>query len=120
MVESLVFIALISYINLVNCILESLRMHPPVTFTARVCNDPIEIEGLKDHKVLVEKGISVTIPILELHYDPEYYENPEKFYPERFDAGGVKTFMEKGVFLPFGNGPRICLGEFFFLNNFIS
>lgn len=88
-------------------------MHPPVTFSARVCNDPIEIEGLKDHKVLIESGISVIIPTLELHYDSDHYEDPEKFYPERFDAekGGVKAFIEKGVFIPFGNGPRICLGN---------
>lgn len=47
----------------------------------------------------------------------EYYPEPEKFKPERFDPehGGLKAFKDKGVFLPFGDGPRICLGMRFAL-----
>lgn len=57
-------------------------------------------------------GDGVMIPIYSIHRDPDYYPEPEKFYPERFDAehGGVKAFKDKGVLLPFGDGPRICLG----------
>lgn len=42
----------------------------------------------------------------------EYFHDPEDFIPERFNAehGGTKVFKEKGVFIPFGDGPRICLG----------
>lgn len=42
----------------------------------------------------------------------EYYNDPEEFIPERFDQehGGLKAFIDKGVLLPFGDGPRICLG----------
>ena len=89
-------------------------MHSPLSFTARMCNEPIEIDGLKGHKVLIEKGMDIIIPVNEFHYDPENYENPEEFYPERFDEdkGGIKAYMDKGVWLPFGNGPRICLGNF--------
>lgn len=88
-------------------------MHSPITFTARACNEPIEIEGHKGHKVLIEKGMDIIIPVNELHYDPEIYDNPREFCPERFDEdkGGVKLYMDKCVFLPFGNGPRICLGN---------
>lgn len=52
-----------------------------------------------------------------MHYDPEYYDEPEKFKPERFDPenGGVKEYKDKGVFFPFGDGPRICLGMRFAL-----
>lgn len=41
-----------------------------------------------------------------------YYSDPVKFKPERFDAehGGIKAFRDKCVFLPFGDGPRMCLG----------
>lgn len=47
----------------------------------------------------------------------EYYPEPEKFIPERFnpELGGVKTFKDRGVLLPFGDGPRICLGQKFAL-----
>lgn len=42
----------------------------------------------------------------------EFFHDPEEFIPERFDAehGGTKVFKEKGYFIPFGDGPRICLG----------
>lgn len=42
----------------------------------------------------------------------EYFPNPESFYPERFDDenGGIKSFRDRGVLIPFGDGPRMCLG----------
>lgn len=45
--------------------------------------------------------------------DPEYYPDPKKFDPDRFspENGGAKSFIERGVFLPFGIGPRICPGN---------
>lgn len=44
---------------------------------------------------------------------PDFYENPERFDPERFDEsnGGAKRLKDAGVFIPFGNGPRQCLGD---------
>lgn len=56
--------------------------------------------------------MNIYIPIQQIHHDPEYYPEPELFKPERFDPefGGVKAYKEKGVFLGFGEGPRICLG----------
>jgi cytochrome P450 len=53
-----------------------------------------------------------------IHFDfasSEFYPHPEKFIPERFNAecGGVKDFKDKGVLLPFGDGPRACLGQKF-------
>lgn len=46
---------------------------------------------------------------------PEYYPNPNLFIPERFDPenGGVKAFKDRYVLLPFGDGPRICVGQRF-------
>ena len=90
---------------------EALRMHSPATFTSRTCTEPITL-NFEGKTALVEKGINVYVPIHQLHYDPEYYPEPEKFNPERFDPenGGLKAFKDKGVFLPFGDGPRMCLG----------
>lgn len=52
------------------------------------------------------------IPSFALHRDEQFYPEPERFQPERLDAefGGAKRFRDAGVFLPFGDGPRGCLG----------
>lgn len=49
--------------------------------------------------------------IFKFHFS-EYFHDPETFIPERFNVehGGVKAFKDRGVFLPFGDGPRMCLG----------
>lgn len=96
---------------------ESLRMHSPALMTGRECTEEILLEADDGQKVLIEKGINVYIPINQYHYDPEYYTDPDKFYPERFDPenGGVKAFKDRGVYLAFGDGPRICLGMRFAL-----
>ena len=86
-------------------------MNPPIAFTMRVCNEPIEVEGMKGKKLLIEKDIPIYIPLLQVHLDPENYEDPEKFHPERFDNGSIKDYKDKTLFLPFGDGPRICLGN---------
>lgn len=89
---------------------EGLRLHPPATFTTKECSDFYELEGLKGHKFPIYKGISALIPIYCLHRDAEYFPHPDSFNPERFDNGAVKSFRDKCVLLPFGEGPRICLG----------
>jgi cytochrome P450 len=90
---------------------EALRMHPPATYAGRVCTEATTLE-FDGRKVEVEKGMNVYVPIHQLHYDPEIYADPKTFSPERFSAerGGLKPFKDLGVFLPFGDGPRICLG----------
>lgn len=56
--------------------------------------------------------MKIILPINALHSHPDYYANPEAFDPERFDerTGGAKRLKDAGVFSPFGNGPRQCLG----------
>lgn len=95
---------------------EALRMHPPAVFINRICSEEITLEH-QGRKATVLKDINILIPIHQIHYDSEYYENPESFIPERFDEenGGLKKFRDKGVYLPFGDGPRICIGMKFAL-----
>jgi cytochrome P450 len=69
------------------------------------------IETLKG-KVKIEKGQRVFIPLLSIQHDPDYYHDPKEFLPERFDDG-IKPFLDRGVLLPFGHGPRECLGKRF-------
>jgi cytochrome P450 len=52
------------------------------------------------------------IPILGFHMDPKLFPNPEKFDPERFSAEN-KGNIVTGSFIPFGQGPRMCLGKNF-------
>lgn len=89
-----------------------MRIHPPFTKTTRECTEDTELEYTKGKTVLIEKGTCIDIPIRVIQHDPEYYPNPDEFIPERFDPenGGIKAFKDKGVFVVFGDGPRICLG----------
>jgi cytochrome P450 family 6 len=58
----------------------------------------------------VEKGILTIVPTLGLHHDPKYYPDPERFDPERFSEE-EKAKRHPYVYLPFGEGPRICIGK---------
>ncbi|MEO1686067.1 MAG: cytochrome P450, partial [Cyanobacteria bacterium J06631_12] len=47
-----------------------------------------------------------------MHRDPRYFEEPETFIPERW-LDGLEKRLPKGVYFPFGGGPRICIGSSF-------
>ena len=74
----------------------------------RKCSKPYKIPGTD---TVLEKGTSVTIPVAALHHDPKYYPEPERFDPERFSEE-EKQKRHHYVYLPFGEGPRICIGKF--------
>lgn len=61
--------------------------------------------------MVLEKGTNVEISILGLHRDAEYYSDPEKFDPERFSKKNKNT-RKPFTYLPFGAGPRICIGMY--------
>jgi len=65
-----------------------------------------------DDSLIIEKGQKVIIPVYALHYDKQYYTDPEKFIPERFSPE-EKAKRPSGIYFPFGDGPRICIGNFF-------
>jgi len=91
---------------------ETIRINPPAGITSKVCTIPTELTDYKDNILPIEKGMIVQIPIYCIHHDPEHYPAPEVFNPDRFSAenGGLKHYKDKGVFLGFSDGPRICLG----------
>lgn len=76
------------------------------------CTESIDLTDFDGKTVHIEKGVRIILPINALHSHPDFYANPEKFDPERFEEsnGGVKRLKDAGVFMPFGNGPRQCLG----------
>lgn len=60
----------------------------------------------------IEKGQKIIIPTFSLHYDPKYFSKPHIFDPERFNAE-EKSKRLNGIYLPFGDGPRHCIGKYF-------
>ncbi|KAM3961856.1 cytochrome P450 6B5-like [Aphomia sociella] len=85
---------------------ETLRMYPVV--------DPLTRKALYDYKipgtnVTLNAGTNVMVSARGIHYDEKYYPNPHKFDPERFSAENTKI-RHPCAFLPFGIGPRNCIG----------
>lgn len=84
-----------------------MRKYPPASILNRVCTKDVYLPTTNIH---VPKGTLITIPVLGLHRDPSIYPNPDKFDPERFNVDMIAT-RHPYAYLPFGEGPRICIGE---------
>lgn len=85
---------------------ETLRKYPSVPFLLRVTSRDYKIPGTD---IILDKGTSVNINTLGLHRNPKYYPNPEVFDPDRFSAEGKQNRIPF-TYLPFGDGPRNCVG----------
>nr|WDY85984.1 cytochrome P450 9HZ1 [Pagiophloeus tsushimanus] len=90
---------------------EVLRKWPPIPQTDRRLTKPYTIEPVNKSEVPVklELGSAVWIPIYALHRAPEHYPDPDRFDPERFSPEN-KHKINQYTYLPFGIGPRICIG----------
>ncbi|KAG5322006.1 C6A22 protein, partial [Acromyrmex heyeri] len=91
---------------------EVLRKYPPVTFLMRQPTKNYTFEGTK---ITLRKGQAVIIPNYAIQHDPNIYPDPEVFDPERFSAENVKQ-RNPMYYLPFGDGPRNCIGKRFAIN----
>ncbi|XP_037573717.1 cytochrome P450 3A41-like [Dermacentor silvarum] len=102
----------VTKLKYLHCVVsESLRMYPPAT---RIERSPYEDYVLGDTGVKVKKGELVAIPVYSMHYDPQYFPDPLKFDPERFSDENVES-IQPYTYLPFGAGPRNCIGMRFAL-----
>ncbi|KAL7128428.1 hypothetical protein ABFS83_14G316600 [Erythranthe nasuta] len=85
---------------------ESLRLYPPVAVVSR--------EALKDLKfgnTYIPKGVNIWIMVTSLHTDPDIWgQDSYEFKPERFSNGISGACKLPHLYMPFGIGPRICLG----------
>lgn len=80
----------------------------------KMCTENIELTDYDGTSVTIEKGTRVLVPTYSIHHHPEQYTEPSLFNPERFDESNgkrLKYCKEAGLFMPFGNGPRMCLGQ---------
>lgn len=85
---------------------ETLRKYPPLPFLDRVAAHDYKVPGTD---LVIEKGTPVYIPMFGLHYDPEYFPDPEKYDPERFNDKN-KQQRPSCIYMPFGEGPHNCIG----------
>lgn len=85
---------------------ESLRKYPPGGDLLRLAtSDYTEPET----HVTIAKDTLIVIPVYAIHHDEAYYPDPELFDPDRFSAENV-AHRPSCAFMPFGEGPRNCIG----------
>ncbi|MCV2872243.1 cytochrome P450 [Defluviimonas sp. WL0050] len=86
---------------------EALRLYPPAAFLSRTAKAHDELCGRE-----VRPSDTVMLPIYALHRNHALWPDPHRFDPDRFaDAKAIDRF----AYLPFGGGPRICIGASFAL-----
>lgn len=90
----------LSYLDM--CIHESLRMYCPVATTMRCAPREVTVNGLR-----IPKGVNIRIPIAALCRDPDLWEDPLVYNPERMRN---MQDIDPVIYQPFGTGPRNCLG----------
>ncbi len=82
---------------------EALRLYPPAGVISRTALEPDTLGGRE-----IRPGDTVMIPIYALHRNHMLWDDPDAFRPERFE-----TRPDRYAYLPFGDGPRICIGMAF-------
>ncbi len=86
---------------------EALRLYPPAAFLSRTAQARDTLLGRE-----VRKGDTVILPIYALHRHHALWQDPDAFRPARFDGSSK---VDRFAYLPFGDGPRICIGASFAL-----
>jgi cytochrome P450 len=88
---------------------ESMRLYPPAyVFSRRSAGE----DQLGPYRM--PANAHIIISPYALHRRPDYWPQPDEFWPERF-APGARTDRPKLAYLPFGGGPRVCIGNSFAL-----
>uniref|UniRef100_G3ML23 Cytochrome P450 n=1 Tax=Amblyomma maculatum TaxID=34609 RepID=G3ML23_AMBMU len=97
----------ISRLPYLHCVVsETMRLYPP---SPRIDRTSIVEYVLGDTGIRVPKDSIVSVPVYAMHRDPEFFPDPEEFIPERFsdqNSGSIRPYS----YLPFGAGPRNCVG----------
>ena len=93
------------------CISETLRLFPPVPRLDRECNTDMK---LGDSQIRLQKGQIAEILVYAMHHNPDYFPDPSHYRPDRFLPDN-KHLIIPYSYMPFGNGPRNCIGMRFAL-----
>jgi cytochrome P450 len=86
---------------------ESMRLYPPAGGATRQPIGDVVLGGYT-----IPKGSNIAISSYAMHRDPEFFAEPERFDPERFSTER-EAHIPKYAYLPFGAGPRVCIGNVF-------
>ena len=86
---------------------ESMRLYPPVPLLSRQCVAATRLDGVD-----IAPGATVVMPIYAMHRHAKRWEDPDAFDPTRF-APEREAKIPRYQYLPFGAGPRICIGMAF-------
>lgn len=89
---------------------ESLRLYPPAWILSRRAHNPDHIGPYT-----IPAGDTALVSPYLLHRDPANWPDPDRFDPDRFTPGGAKDQLHSYAYLPFGGGPRLCIGNQFAL-----
>ncbi|GFY67564.1 cytochrome P450 3A21 [Trichonephila inaurata madagascariensis] len=98
-------------LKLYNVISETLRLFPPAIRLERVADADYKLGSMD---ITIPKGMAINIPVYCMHRDPKYYPSPETFDPNRFTEE-ERAKRDPYTYLPFGAGPRNCIGMRFAL-----
>jgi cytochrome P450 len=93
------------YLNAV--VHESLRLYPPAYMMARMNVETVNVGGYE-----IPPRTTLLASQWVMHRDPRFFEQPEKFVPERW-LDGLESRLPPGAYFPFGDGPRRCIGQGF-------
>ena len=88
---------------------EAMRLYPPVTDLTREATQDCEVGGY-----FIPKGTTLMASQWVMHRDARYFSEPESFQPERW-ANDLEKQLPRGVYFPFGDGSRVCIGKSFAL-----
>jgi len=90
---------------------ETLRKYPILPFLDRTCSSYYELPSPSGNgTITLPAGTGVLVPVLGIQHDPQYFPEPEKFDPERFTEENKRSYP-KYSYIPFGEGPRMCIGN---------
>jgi cytochrome P450 len=87
---------------------EALRLYPPAWILGRESRTPVQVAGYD-----IPQGVQLVMAPWVTHRDPRFFSNPEQFWPERWLDKAFTDELPRGAYYPFGDGPRVCVGNFF-------
>ncbi|KDQ18443.1 hypothetical protein BOTBODRAFT_641585 [Botryobasidium botryosum FD-172 SS1] len=106
-----------SFAHIRNCFYEAFRLYPPGISLIRratrdthlIVKDQVTGENVRD--VVLKEGTMALVDIVGIHYNPQYFPDPEAFKPSRWEGDA----FDNEAFVGFGHGPRACMGRKFAL-----